>query len=677
MLIHMAKRYAVPRVKALVDATDPLARRAAAVDELRRRSAAAGKAKHHTRLWAISEIERRLDEANVIEYVAAWSVRLLPHEQAEFLRLHARWFVGARRCEKRLLRGCDDHKSVAYGAPPEVPPAVISRRLARTTGTRPLKIGCGDDLPLATYIRKVRPDLFSRLPQGGVFTPTGSFDASAPHLGKYFGEEPPAPDRDEVAGVILNCAESLKVIRLGELSPAAFETTGVKPDAAPGFDSKLFCRTKGEGMDIVAHACKQLYELLAHEQVLDASAWELGGREKRQWRDVGEALASRVIMQPEALLSQFGCAIAHPITLAMQRAKGDLHVGWSFAHGKWRDFVSKYSGEHVKAFDWSQFDARVGRELMITSMGILRSYYPPGRQMDRCFIYLLSNMLDKDVVVPGGHIARVSWGVPSGHPFTSLVDSVANWLVHRDCLTAMVGPGVAREVRLGCLGDDTVMSFPVGRDAPDTKEYLEVALARWGMVGKLDFNLEGFLCSNWAPRCLPFLGTRFQCGFPGVSLEDWITMDLGDRAPRRDYAWRALELYVYRGLPPFCKEQYDLHAALCRWLVDQTGDHPIVNSPTVEWLITSVYEFAALVYLTKDTGYYAWAEDMQGSRSVWADLPPRVKRGSGYAQSDAEVFSRLTPRGREAWNTCINNAHWRIHLDPFTGGFYWFKDNGE
>jgi hypothetical protein len=245
------------------------------------------------------------------------------------------------------------------------------------------------------------------------------------------------------------------------------------------------------------------------------------------------------------------------------------------AGGKWRDFRDRMNGEHVKAFDWSQFDSSVRISLILSAVALLRTPFPDGVEYDRAFTYIASSMINKAFVDPDGSLWRIDGGVPSGHPFTSLVDSAANWLLHRTVLDTFLTVPQNRTVNIAVCGDDTLLSFMKGNISPTTSEYIARASEMWGISGRADATSDGFLCSSWEELCLPFLGTRFVNGLPGMGFKDYLTMDLGDRKPRRGFADRANELWVYQGLPPFNLRQTGHHIELCEWLIKNAAKEEI------------------------------------------------------------------------------------------------------
>lgn len=595
------------------------ARRAAASegDPLRRATSEA-------RVAALEELERRSRTDHPLRDLLA-GLEMAGRKglgRAPATARHTRYYLSSGGYEERsIVTTAQGHTAleVARGtAPPEIPSESVAARLAHKGGDRPQWVKDGASTAMGRYLGRERPDLLR--PNEWCVCVGGSFTTSAPHLGEYFPKGTETGTYVDVATALRVAGHQLRLPKLGPLTSRAFSTTGVNPPAHPGYLSAQLGRSKGQLADVGDRLAREVWEALEVRQLYDRTLWATGGREKRQWRGMGDQLKSRIVMMPEAATSQFAQAIAIPITMGLSQTGGDLKIGFSMSHGKWRRFKRHHDLEHVKAFDWSSFDGRVRETLLVSAMAVLRACYPAGVQMDRAFIYILSNLVFKRLITPGGHVVVLDGGVPSGHPFTSLVDSVANWLIHKTVLAKLGGWGLAVTTRVSVCGDDTLVSFPDGSLAPDTPSYLTAAEVMWGAKGKLEATMEGFLCSAWPDKALPFLGTRFINGFPGISPEDFISMELGDAHPRLDMGMRAEEVYMWTGLPPFCSRQVSLHRDLLRYATERGGSwgiQPQHSEAVMDWVIGR----AGHTYVDPHSTGWGWG-GMGGTRVPLDKLTP-------------------------------------------------------
>lgn len=76
--------------------------------------------------------------------------------------------------------------------------------------------------------------------------------------------------------------------------------------------------------------------------------------------------------------------------------------------------------------DWDNCDASMIENAIVAAFTILRSCYPVSRKLDKLFLYTLSGFVYKNVAIKQRFIYRITRGVPSGSPFTSLVTTLAN-----------------------------------------------------------------------------------------------------------------------------------------------------------------------------------------------------------------------------------------------------------
>jgi len=76
--------------------------------------------------------------------------------------------------------------------------------------------------------------------------------------------------------------------------------------------------------------------------------------------------------------------------------------------------------------DWSSFDNHVYEELIVMAVAMLRSCYPDDERHDNYFLYMCSSLVFKNVVFEPGVVMRLDKGIPSGHPWTSIVDTLIN-----------------------------------------------------------------------------------------------------------------------------------------------------------------------------------------------------------------------------------------------------------
>jgi hypothetical protein len=82
--------------------------------------------------------------------------------------------------------------------------------------------------------------------------------------------------------------------------------------------------------------------------------------------------------------------------------------------------------------------------------------------MDKMFYYCLSSMVCKHIVIPGsGFVYRLTKGIATGHPFTSLVNTTVAYCTFATALNKVCSYSELCETRLFVAGDDVIGVIPL------------------------------------------------------------------------------------------------------------------------------------------------------------------------------------------------------------------------
>jgi hypothetical protein len=177
-------------------------------------------------------------------------------------------------------------------------------------------------------------------------------------------------------------------------------------------------------------------------------------------------------------------------------------------------FISELQSrfQYVYSLDFSGFDARLPAFLIDDVFGILRTWLDLDETEKQIFDRVVHDFIHSRIVLPDGSMWQVHRGVPSGNPFTSLVDSIANLLILNYCLIRSTGVAL-RADRFMILGDDSVFGTEHYVPLPD----LARSASELGMV----LSVEKSKIATLSDR-VEFLGHQWSHGRPYRPLWDLV-----------------------------------------------------------------------------------------------------------------------------------------------------------
>lgn len=201
--------------------------------------------------------------------------------------------------------------------------------------------------------------------------------------------------------------------------------------------------------------------------VCDNSLWAVGGRARKQDLAKGKRPESRIVLMPETPNSMIASVISQPIIKAMKLVSANFpdcecFMGQDVTLGGWKrikEFTTP--GTPVLELDWSRFDSTVMENVMVAAFCLLRTCFPESAKIDKLFLFVMSSFVYKNVAIKQRFIYRITRGVPSGSPLTSLVVTLCNWIclnyvLRKKQLFGITGPD---DYKLAVAGDDTLIAF--------------------------------------------------------------------------------------------------------------------------------------------------------------------------------------------------------------------------
>lgn len=143
-------------------------------------------------------------------------------------------------------------------------------------------------------------------------------------------------------------------------------------------------------------------------------------------------LKGRPIALCDDILVRLGGFIAQDITDKLHFCeRGELYLGRSM-DGEDTEFIKQTLLKDGRIFaspDFSQYDNYNYEEIMVAACGLLAQCYKDSLASKNYFYYIASSVVDKFVLFEPGVIYKIMKGLPSGHPFTSLINTLCNWIL--------------------------------------------------------------------------------------------------------------------------------------------------------------------------------------------------------------------------------------------------------
>jgi hypothetical protein len=314
-----------------------------------------------------------------------------------------------------------------------------------------------------------------------------------------------------------------KLPRVDGISAEEIKFTLVKGEAYSGIGSSRFWSNSKAGcVNIATDVAVKLFSELERVMVIDKSIWSWGARVRRE-RDTytdGKEVECRGLQMPEfvpALISQVCVSVL--TNFVIQNKESCLMLGAGPAYGGWLRLRETDQVDWVTVEgDWAFYDSTLKREHILAAFCIFRECFPDGTAWDNRFYYMMSGILHKNLAMPGGLVFQFQDGMPSGTPWTSLMNSLVNWLVIRDILDRCYD-GDASIVKIQTGGDDFKLSFPPGSNI-DMNLFSQVAKDVHGMelpANKIRIGKGG---SSLEQTSTSFYKTIFINGMPTISLRD-------------------------------------------------------------------------------------------------------------------------------------------------------------
>jgi hypothetical protein len=145
---------------------------------------------------------------------------------------------------------------------------------------------------------------------------------------------------------------------------------------------------------------------------------------------------------------------------------------------------------------------------MVVAFAIIRQCVPLNRAMDNLIYYICSSVIDKFILIDPGLLFKLTKGLPSGHPFTSIINTVCNWVLWTTIFynyCQRTDTDCDHRFRIICSGDDTIIKVPRNIDL----NILTQCINESGMTTDEISNTLGMFYTIDGTQGVTFLRRRF------------------------------------------------------------------------------------------------------------------------------------------------------------------------
>lgn len=273
---------------------------------------------------------------------------------------------------------------------------------------------------------------------------------------------------EEMFEAVSKRIHKLELPDLGDFSKRKIKDVRINPTAFSGYVTNLICGlTRREGMSFTSRVSQWFINNLKKKIIRPIFLWRYAVRPKANSLDEdGKILRARPIALCDGVLTQIASLFSQSVGDALKKVNySELFIGRVLNQEDYNYLIKTLDVKDVfyASPDWSQFDNHIYEELMVVACGILEQCYNKSEYYDNYMRFVLESMIDKHIVLDSGHIYKLSKGLPSGHPLTSLVNSTINWILWTTIFNNIckrLNIELCDKWKVFVSGDDSLISFP-------------------------------------------------------------------------------------------------------------------------------------------------------------------------------------------------------------------------
>lgn len=385
------------------------------------------------------------------------------------------------------------------------------------------------------YIKQEWPDL--RIPN--IIRTNGSFKYTIHHFKAYKTPLTVHPKINKLLLYALNNLGPLKLISLPRVTNLDIYVQGINAKANAGVISSMISGSMrrdswGFAVLVALHIIDKLQSDLTHSFLFDTSIWRVSGREKaNEFEDYPDitTLSSRCLLMPDNIVHAIGSPFAK---LAQSHFTNNyqqpLFIGTTIVKNGYIKYIDYFNGyDSFFVFDYSKYDSSIPRAVVIAAFSIILKMFSDSYTKDEIFriiMYLISTYIDTSVVTPGGWLYCKTRGTPSGSPFTTLINSLCNYLMVTTIFKAFK-PFKNIEHKFSIQGDDIVVATKgyYFRKRKNVDLFLLTLSKTFGIkIKESSVLLSTSLFVSRLENSINFLGNYYVYGQPIRHYSDYIEM---------------------------------------------------------------------------------------------------------------------------------------------------------
>jgi hypothetical protein len=191
-----------------------------------------------------------------------------------------------------------------------------------------------------------------------------------------------------------------------------------------------------------------------------SGTYMLGSREKIHVLDLFESLSLRTVWIPETIDILVASTWFEHIKAywgANKLFKSEIWLGHADQHLRFYrrlelDIKFKFSYD----FDGKEWETGAVSELVVFAFNILRSMFKEGKFTTNHFYFIMDTLVNKKLILHNGNTWWCINGIPSGHAWTSLINSIVNWIIWTSTIKfcPFIPEGIRDDYELQIQGDD-------------------------------------------------------------------------------------------------------------------------------------------------------------------------------------------------------------------------------